>query len=138
MLVLAQTLRSRGAPPALHSPVPRLQEFAALGLALCSFALSLAAVAGPLPAELVASPFSPKEIGATLVTVAGVLALVLARSIPSMPAGTRAIAGPVRSATLAIGGALERVDALLRQWPVAMLSLLAVALALGAAMRASA
>jgi hypothetical protein len=33
---------------------------------------------------------------------------------------------------------VQRVDALLRQWPVAVLSLLAVALVLGAAMRADA
>jgi formate hydrogenlyase subunit 3/multisubunit Na+/H+ antiporter MnhD subunit len=140
VLVLAQTLRARGEPPALHSPVPRLQEFAALGLALCSFALSLAAIAGPLPAELVVSAFAPKEIGATLITVAGggVLALVLAPSIPSLPAGMLAVAGPLRGATLAIGAAVQRVDALLRQWPVAVLSLLAVALVLGAAMRANA
>jgi hypothetical protein len=120
--------------------VPRLQEFAALGLALCSFALSLAAIAGPLPAELVVSAFAPKEIGATLITVAGggVLALVLAPSIPSLPAGMLAVAGPLRGATLAIGAAVQRVDALLRQWPVAVLSLLAVALVLGAAMRADA
>ena len=140
VLVLALTLRARSEPPAPHTPVPRLQEFAALGLALCSFALSAAAIVGPLPSELLASAFSPKEIGSTLLTVAGggVLALVLARSLPSMSGGALAVAGPVRRTMVAIGGAVERVDALLRQWPVAVLSLLAVALALGAAMRASA
>jgi NADH:ubiquinone oxidoreductase subunit 5 (subunit L)/multisubunit Na+/H+ antiporter MnhA subunit len=134
VLVLALTLRSGGGRPALHAPVPRLQEFAALGLALCSFALALAATAGPLPAELISNPLSPKEIGGTLLAVAGgaVLALAFARSVPWQPAG------PVRSATHAIGAAVERFDALLRQWPVAVLCLIAVALALGVAMRASA
>jgi hypothetical protein len=50
----------------------------------------------------------------------------------------RAAAQPFRRATLAIAGALERIDTCLRRWPVAGLSLLAVALALVAAMRASA
>jgi hypothetical protein len=43
-----------------------LSQCAALGLALASLALSLAAVWGPLPAELIANPLSPKELGNTL------------------------------------------------------------------------
>jgi hypothetical protein len=140
VLVLAMTLRSRGEPPALSADVPRLQGFAALGLALCSFALSLAAAIGPLPSELLASAWSPREIGAAAATLAGgaALALMLARGTPHMPAAVRALTGPLRVAALAIGGAVERIDARSRQWPIAVLTLLAVALALGAAMRASA
>ena len=43
-------------------------------------------------------------------------------------------ASPVRRTALALGGAIERIDGMLRQWPTAGISLLAVALLLGAAM----
>ena len=140
VLVLAQALRPGGEAPAPRSPVPRLQELAALGLALCSFALSLAALVGPLRSEMFASALSPKEIGAMLVTLAGgaALALAFAPQLPALPAAIGAMAQPLRRATLAIGGAFERTDTGLRRWPVAVLALLAVALALGAAMRAGA
>jgi len=42
--------------------------------------------------------------------------------------------GSVRRAGLALGGAIERIDSMLRQWATAGISLLAVALLLGAAM----
>jgi hypothetical protein len=140
VLVLAHALRSRGQPAALIAPVPRLQGAAALGLALCSLALSLAAIIGPVPAELLANPLSPKELEWTLLTLAGgaVLALMLARRIPSLPTGVLAVVGPPRRMIFPIGRALERIDTVLRQWPVAVLSLLALALVFGAAMRASA
>jgi formate hydrogenlyase subunit 3/multisubunit Na+/H+ antiporter MnhD subunit len=140
VLVLAHALRSRGQPAALIAPVPRLQGAAALGLALCSLALSLAAIIGPVPAELLANPLSPKELEWTLLTLAGgaVLALMLARRIPSLPTGVLAVVGPPRRVIFPIGRALERIDTVLRQWPVAVLSLLALALVFGAAMRASA
>ena len=41
---------------------------------------------------------------------------------------------PVRRATLALAGFTERTDGMLRQWPAASLSLLALALLFGAAM----
>ena len=119
--------------------VPRLQEAAALALALCSLALALAAVFGPVPGELLGNPLAPKEIGWTLVTVIGgsVLALTLARRLPAPPAGLLADASPVRRATLAAGGILERIDTVLRRWPVAGLSMLVLALLFGALMRMS-
>jgi hypothetical protein len=62
--------------------LPRfLSQCAALGLALASLALSLAAVWGPLQAELIANPLSPKELGNTLTMFAlgALLASVLSR-----------------------------------------------------------
>ena len=47
-----------------------------------------------------------------------------------------AMVGPARRTILAAGSAIERVDGTLRQWPAAGLSLLAVAILLGAAMLA--
>jgi hypothetical protein len=53
-----------------------------------------------------------------------------------MPIGKGAVAivGPARRAALAFGRTMERVDGTLRKWPAAGLSLLAVAILLGAAM----
>ncbi|MGZ5904648.1 MAG: complex I subunit 5 family protein [Reyranella sp.] len=71
------------------------------------------------------------------VLVGAALALVLRRwehRLPHFPAGD--IVGTAETAFRAsyiIGGASERADGLLRQWPMAGLSLLAVALVLGAA-----
>jgi len=135
VLVLAHVTR-RGDAAAAPVRVPRSQEIAALALALCSFALALAAVYGPVPGELLGNPLAPKELIATLVTVAGgcVVALLFARDIPPLiPAGN-----PIRAAMLAVGGALERTDTALRQWAVAGLSLLVLAFLFGAAMRAHA
>jgi formate hydrogenlyase subunit 3/multisubunit Na+/H+ antiporter MnhD subunit len=134
-LVLAHVMR-RGDAAAAPVRVPRSQEIAALALALCSFALALAAVYGPVSGELLGNPLAPKELIATLVTVAGgcVVAILFARDIPPLiPAGN-----PIRAAMLAVGGAFERTDTALRQWAVAGLSLLVLAFLFGAAMRAHA
>jgi multicomponent Na+:H+ antiporter subunit D len=48
-----------------------------------------------------------------------------------------AIVDPARRATLALGGLIERVDGILRQWTAAGLSLLALAILFGAAMLAA-
>ena len=138
VLVIAHAFRTPDPPAAPRASVPRLQEFAALALALCSLALALAAVVGPVPGELLGNPLAPKEIGWTLITLAGgsVLALTLSRHLPELPAGLLAVANPARSAMLAVGGSLERVDLGLRQWSVAGLSLLLLSLLFGLAMRA--
>jgi NADH:ubiquinone oxidoreductase subunit 5 (subunit L)/multisubunit Na+/H+ antiporter MnhA subunit len=138
VLVVAHALGRRGSEAAPPARVPRRQEIAALALALASFALALLAVWGPLPAELVGSPFAPKELLATLATIAvgTVLALALSRQLPAMPGWLRSAANVARPATLALGGALERIDAVLRRWPVAGLSLLLLALLFGTTMGA--
>ena len=66
------------------------------------------------------------------------LAVVLARAgdrLPRIPEGDIAVAidAAARSA-VAWSGRLERVDGVLRQWPAAGLSLLLLAIALGAAL----
>jgi multicomponent Na+:H+ antiporter subunit D len=137
VLVIVHAFRARSDGAAQLAPVPRLQEAAALILALCSFALALAAVVGPVPGELLGNPLEPKEMGWTLITVAigSVLALTFARHLPGLPAGLLSFAQPARSPMLAVGGGLERIDRALRQWPVAGLSLLVLALLFGALMR---
>ena len=135
VLVIVRTLRSTREPIAPRAPVPHLQGVAALALALCSLALALAAVVGPVPAELLGNPLAPKEFLWTLVTLAGgsVLALTLARQ----PLFDGALVRPARHAMVAIGDLLVRIDAVLRQWPVAGLSLLVLAFCFGMAMRAN-
>jgi formate hydrogenlyase subunit 3/multisubunit Na+/H+ antiporter MnhD subunit len=136
VLVVAHAFRTPAAPATPRTSVPRFQELAALALALCSLALALAAVVGPVPVELLGNPIAPKEIGWTLVTVIGgsVLALTLARRLPALPTGLLADANPARRATLAAGGVLERIDTVLRRWPVAGLSMLVLALLFGVLM----
>ncbi len=137
VLVLLQMLRKpSGAAPA-PARVPRTQELAALGLALCSLALAMSAVVGPVPSSLLANPLDLKELGWTLATIAGgsMLAFALARQLPPLPAAIETAGHWLRHATLPIGVLLERIDTILRQWTVAGLSLLALALVFGLLMR---
>jgi hypothetical protein len=136
VLVVAHAFRTPAAPATPRTSVPRFQELAALALALCSLALALAAVVGPVPVELLGNPIAPKEIGWTLVTVigGGVLALTFARRVPVLSTAVLADTSPARRATLAAGGVLERIDTVLRRWPVAGLSMLVLALLFGVLM----
>ncbi len=47
------------------------------------------------------------------------------------------LVGPARRTALALGRLIERLDGMLRQWPVATVSLLLVAIFLGAALMAA-
>jgi formate hydrogenlyase subunit 3/multisubunit Na+/H+ antiporter MnhD subunit len=139
VLVLAQALRRppEGAPIAR---VPRVQEWAAVALACCSLLLALAAW-GPLPAGLVKNPLAPDELVSILVTVAGgaALAFGIARALPDAASGTGGLAAarPVRRALVGVAYGLEQTDAVLRRWPVATLSLLALTAAFAVAMIAN-
>lgn len=136
VLVLVRVLR-RPAAPVECKPVSLLSQWAALGLAVASLLLALAAVVGPLPAELIANPFAPKELGKTLVLFAAgaLLAAGLARR-PLFAAGfTRqplpAAGAAPRGGVAMLGLAFERGDHLVRRWPTAMLALLLIAGACG-------
>lgn len=130
LLVLAHTLQRPSEPLTPRKPVKRLQETAALALALCSLLLPLAPF-GPVPNEVLGNPSAVKLLGSTLVMIlgGGALALGLGRELPSLPgAAVIAFGSPLRRLTLAVGGVFARTDEVLRRWPVAGLSLLAVAL----------
>jgi len=133
VLVLLRALRrpSERVVPKLR--VGRLQEIAALGLALCSFLLALVAV-GPVSGTLLANPLSPKEVGTTLLIVAGGAALTWGVSLP-LPGAT---GGILRAAMYDVGAAFERADSFLRRWTVAGISVLMLTLLFGVAMRTSA
>jgi hypothetical protein len=128
--------------------VPRVQELAALALALCSLLLGLIPWEGflPLPNGLASKPFTLEAIFEVLwpILAGGVLAILLGRwgdrltSISWLPKAevVVAIVGRARRAALAFGVMLERIDGALQQWPAASLALLTVSILFGAAMLA--
>jgi hypothetical protein len=120
--------------------VRRSQELAAVALASCSLLLALAAASPLLPGELLADAFAPKALPWLVATVVGgaAIALALGRTLPgtAAPEARARLATHLRRATVALGRGFERGDAFLRRWHVAGVSLVALALALGFAMRA--
>ena len=134
LLVLAHALWPADGPVKLRAPVPRLQEAAALVLALCSMLLGLAAI-GPVPLDTLS--LAPEELWSAVLLVlgGGVLAMALGHRLPPVPLGHGvAIMGPVRTGTVAVAGVIERADDALRRWPVAGLSLLVLVIAFIATM----
>jgi multicomponent Na+:H+ antiporter subunit D len=134
LLVLAHALWPADQPINLRAPVPRLQEAAALALALCSMLLGLAAI-GPVPLDTLS--LVPKELwSATLLVLGGgVLALALGYRLPPVPVDhVVAIMSPVRTGAVAVAGVIERADGVLRRWSVAGLSLLVLVIGFVAAM----
>ena len=143
LLVLAHALAPADAPSTLRVRVPRMAEAAALGLALCSLLLGLFPWEAYLstPHGIPAKPFDLTSLANTLwpILVGGMLAILLGSS-GTQPAHVHygkpivAIVGPTRRAALALGGVLERIDAMARQWTAANVCLLLLAILLGAAM----
>jgi formate hydrogenlyase subunit 3/multisubunit Na+/H+ antiporter MnhD subunit len=128
VLIALRVFARPAAPLTQVKPVSLLSQWAALGLAVASLLLSLAAVVGPLPADLLAKSFSFEETGTMLVLfgAGALLAAALARR-PLLARGE----GPVRPGLGGLGTAFEAGDRLVRQWPSAMLALLLVAGACG-------
>jgi formate hydrogenlyase subunit 3/multisubunit Na+/H+ antiporter MnhD subunit len=128
VLIALRVLARPTAPLTGLKPVSRLSQWAALGLAVASLLLSLAAVWGPLPAELLAKAFSPEELGTMLLLfgAGALLAAALARR-PLLGGG----GGAVRPGFAGLGMVFEAGDRLVRQWASAMLALLLVAGACG-------
>jgi formate hydrogenlyase subunit 3/multisubunit Na+/H+ antiporter MnhD subunit len=134
LLVVVHALWPADGPVKLRAPVPRLQEAAALVLALCSMLLGLAAI-GPVSLDTLS--LAPKELWSAILLVlgGGVLALGLGYRLPPVTVGDGvAIMSPVRTAALALAGVIERADSVLRRWPVAGLSLMVLVIAFVAAM----
>ena len=101
---------------------------------------SVGALSGPAARHRVRPRVDPKGLWASLwpVLVGGALAWVLARwgaHLPRIPAGDIAV-GIDSGARLAMGAgaALQRTDTVLRQWAVAGVSMLAIAVLFGAAL----
>ena len=132
VLVLAHALSPADEPVRLRAPVARAREATALALAVCSLLLALAAF-GPVPRDTFTNPLAPKELWSALLIVlgGGVLAIGLGRRLPAVPAGNVPVA-IVRRVRAAHGA--ERADGVLRRWPVAGVSLLALTILFGAVM----
>ncbi len=141
-LVLARALAPADSPHTLRAPVPRVREAAALVLALSSLLLGLA----PWHAYLAVPAIAPGHLlslgalSSVIWTVlgGGVLAILLGHwgeePMRTFVGKVLAVAARPRRAAIACAGAVERLDDLLRRWPVATLSLLALAIFLGAAL----
>ena len=139
ILVLVHALTPAARPVRLSAPVPRSREVAALALALCSLSLGLVDWSAYLvvPPRAPSNPSALEALWKGLWPVLGGVALaVLLGRWGRAPLGDALSAslGPVRRATVALGGVFERTDGVLRLWPVAGLSLLALAIAFGVAM----
>jgi formate hydrogenlyase subunit 3/multisubunit Na+/H+ antiporter MnhD subunit len=143
VLVLVHALAPLDKPITLRAHVPWYQEAAALSLALCSLLLGLVHWEAYLPVphgtRLSLSVLETLSSALWPILAGGVLAVLLGRwSDGPLRTPLRGLAetmiGPVRRRVLTVGEALERADGTLRQWPAAGLSLLMLAIVLGATM----
>jgi multicomponent Na+:H+ antiporter subunit D len=143
VLVLVHALAPAEKVVALRVPVPRYQEAAALSLGLCSLLLGLVHWETYLPvpqgSRLSLSIVETLSSALWPILVGGVLAILLGRwgdALPRIPLRglSEVIIASVRRRAVAAGEALARADSILRQWPAAGLSLLAMVIVLGAAM----
>jgi formate hydrogenlyase subunit 3/multisubunit Na+/H+ antiporter MnhD subunit len=143
VLVLAHALAPADAPVTPRVSVPRYQQVAALTLAICSLLLGLVHWEAylPVPHGTLSGSLGLKTLTiATWPLLAGaILAILLGRwrAWPQDAPWRRVVAAiiaPPRHIVVAVGGALERADGALRQWPAAGLSLLILVVVLGAAM----
>jgi len=122
------------------------QATAPAGLVLPWLAMAVASIAVPwtlyysAPLGALPDPLAPQYLWEAPwpVAIGAVLAVVLTRSVdrlPRIPEGDIAVAIDAAARTAITGSRrFERVDDVLRQWPAAGLSLLALAIALGAAL----
>ena len=146
VLVLAHALApAQASRSSCAHPCSRIQEAAALALALCSLLLGLfpgKATSRSQPGSTSTLP-TLKTLFTTLLLIlaGGVMACLLGRwryrpESPSFGASVVAIVGSVRRKTIVFGEVFERIDVTLRQWTAAGVLLLALAIMFGVAMLA--
>jgi multicomponent Na+:H+ antiporter subunit D len=143
VLVLAHALAPANEPTTLDSAAPRLQEVAALALALCSLLLGLVPWEPylPLPHGVASGKLGLGALAKSLLTLLGgaVVAILLGRrELPDGPLSRSktlmAVVGPVRRVGLASSALVESCGNVLRQWPAACISVLTLAALFGASM----
>jgi multicomponent Na+:H+ antiporter subunit D len=143
VLVLTHALAPSDTSIALTGPAPRLQDMAALVLALSSLLLGLVPWEPflPVPYDSTSSLFGPGTLAKLLLPVLGgvVLAILLSPwPHPLAPSARWKVAirvlDPFRRTCFAFGGLVERGNDVLCQWPAASISLLLLALLFGALM----
>jgi multicomponent Na+:H+ antiporter subunit D len=139
LLVLAHALAPAAKQIALDGAAPRIQEAAALALALCSLLLGLVpwqlylSIQHGMPSNL----FGLAALSKSLLTIVGgaIAAMLLGHwrgPLAHLPLWKTlaVVIDPIRRA----GERLEGIDDILRQWSAAGISLLVLALAFGASM----
>jgi multicomponent Na+:H+ antiporter subunit A len=122
------------------------QAAAPAGLARPWLAMAIASIAVPwalyyaAPLGVLPDPLAPKYLWEALwpIAIGAVLAVLFARAgdrLPRIPEGDIAVAiDAAARATITGSARFEQVDGVLRRWPAAGVSLLVVAIALGAAL----
>jgi formate hydrogenlyase subunit 3/multisubunit Na+/H+ antiporter MnhD subunit len=137
ILVLAHALVPAREPVPVKAPVSRLGELVALGLALCSLLLGVAAPYAGLP-DALSGAFSAEELGfAALLLLGGAaLAAGLALQLPPIAMGKTlgALGGPLRRVAVSGARKIVHAEAVLRRWPVAGLWMVVLAAAFGGAL----
>ncbi len=142
VLVLASALTPASEPLVIRTAAARPRDAAVLALALCSLVLGIVPWGAYLPGSVLADKSALDGLGKALwsILAGGILALLLgrhwSRSFARRLFGT-ILVGTVdlaRGMTLALGRPVMRLDATLRQWSAAGLSLLMLALLFAAAM----
>jgi formate hydrogenlyase subunit 3/multisubunit Na+/H+ antiporter MnhD subunit len=140
VLALGHALAPARAPRVLPAPVSRGAQAAALALALCSLLLGLFRwdIFFPIAPVRPSYGLAFQALASTLWTIlpGAALAILLGRWGHAAIFGSAGILAPARRAGLASGRLISRVDGWLRQWPAAGVSLLVVAILLGAALMA--
>ena len=138
LLVLVHALAPADQTVILRAPASRLAEASALILALCSVLLGLVPWEALLSASAGARSASFSLLGLSRalwpILAGGVLAVLLGRwGLPARaPFGKIIVAIGDASRCATLGRWFERIDGTLQQWPAATLSLLIVAIVLGA------
>jgi formate hydrogenlyase subunit 3/multisubunit Na+/H+ antiporter MnhD subunit len=133
LLPLAHALAP--APIALRARVSRIREAAVLALALLSLCLGLVPWPAYLPisAQALSSPLRFDALASALwpILAGGVVAILVGRrasKFAGIPGIVVTLVDRTQRAVLVLTGGVMRVDGALRQWPAAVLALLAVAL----------
>jgi NADH:ubiquinone oxidoreductase subunit 5 (subunit L)/multisubunit Na+/H+ antiporter MnhA subunit len=143
LLVLVHAVLPAAEPVKVRVRIPRMQEAAALALALCSLLLGLVPWDGflTIPAGGMPSPLSVETLfkAAWPILAGGVVAVLLGRWPPMQwrlfsGSGLGAIVGSAQRAALVLGELFERIDGTLRQWTAAGISLLVVTIMFGVVM----
>jgi multicomponent Na+:H+ antiporter subunit D len=129
-----------------YNAASRIQEVAALALALCSLLLGLVPweVYLPIPHGVASDKLGFGALSKTLVPLLGgaMVAILLGRwefplEHPSRWRGFLEPVGRVRRSALALSDLIGRCDDVLRQWPTACICLLSLAVLFAASMLAS-
>jgi formate hydrogenlyase subunit 3/multisubunit Na+/H+ antiporter MnhD subunit len=143
VLVLAHAMAPAGRPTAPYAAASRVREMAALALALCSLLLGFLpwGLYLPIPQGVAANKIGLEILLKTLLPIlaGAVVAILLGRWERPFEhwKPLAVVVQPVRRAGLALSTFVERCDSVLRQWPVACISVLALAALFGASMFAA-